>query len=407
MAWSQTLLDASFRGVQFDAVAADDSFARALQLTEYPYRNGAQVDDLGGGARRIRIQAVFWGDAYETKLTAFVAALGRGGEGELVHPVFGSLKVHAASWSVPHRAEDPDYTLVAVEFVEAGIPVALFAKVPAQSRAAAIQSAIDRVEAAADAVFARQVGVLAAAAANGRERTILSGALAAITSAVRLLSPSAILSSLPGIEYPLAWAADLRAVAAAMRAGTRLAAELEAYAPATLFADFFGLAGLFEGWPVADVQRGAYAARVKTTVDAQAGLTPTLEISRAAADVLAQEAVSPTLSPVELGRIADDARARLQAAIDAASAAYGLADGRPLVEALRDAAHAVLDAARAVIEARPPIVLRTVDADTNLHRLAHLWYADWRRADELLRLNPQLNNPNFVAPGAVLNAYAA
>ncbi len=407
MAWSQTLLDASFRGVAFDAVATEDAGARALQLTEYPYRDGAQVDDIGGAARRIRIQAMFNGADYEAALDSFLAALAQGGEGELVHPVFGSLKVHAASWSVPHRAEDPDYSLVSVEFVEAGLPVALFARAPAQSKAAAIQSAVDRAQALGESAFLKRVGALAEAASNGRETAILSDALAAITTATRLLSPSTILSGLPGIEQPLAWATDVRAIVGALREGTRLAIALDSYTPATIFSDFFGFTGLFDNWPRADVPRGSYAASVKSTVDAQAGLTPTLEVARVASDIFAQEAVTPTLSPVEIGRIADDARARLQAGIDACAAAYDLVEGRALIEALRETAHAVLEAARAVIEARPPIVRRTVEADINLHRLAHVWYGDWQRAAELQRLNPQVRNPNFISRGAVLNAYAA
>lgn len=407
MAWSQTLLDASFRGVAFDAVATDDAASRALQLTEYPYRDGAQIEDLGESARRIRIQAQFNGPDYESALGAFIAALKRGGEGELVHPVFGSLKVYAASWSVPHRADDPDYSLVSVEFVEAGIPVALFASAPAQAKAEAVQSAVDTAQALGDAAFAKQVSGLATAAANGRETGILGDALAGVMTVVRLLSPSTILAGLPGIEQPLAWAGDLRAIVGGMREGTRLAIALDSYTPASIFSDFFGFTGLFDHWPSASVPRSSYATRVKSTVDAQAGLTPTLEVARVASDILAQEAVTPTLSPVEIGRIADDTRSRIQASIDACAAAYDLVDGRPLIEALRDTAHAVLEAARTVIEVRPPIIRRKVEADINLHRLAHVWYGDWQRAYELQRLNPQLRNPNFINRGALLNAYAA
>ncbi|MGV4146288.1 DNA circularization protein, partial [Citrobacter freundii] len=44
--------------------------------------------------------------------------------------------------------------------------------------------------------------------------------------------------------------------------------------------------------------------------------------------------------------------------------------------------------------------------DTNLHLLAHLWYEDYTRATELLRLNPTLRNPNNIKAGDVLNAYS-
>lgn len=406
MAWSQTLLDASFRGVAFDAIATDDSVGRALQLTEYPYRDGAQIDDLGASARRIRVQALFNGPDYEAALAEFVAALNQGGEGELVHPVFGSLKVYAASWSAPHRAEDPDYCLLSLEFVESGLPVSLFANAPAQAKAAAVQSTVDTAQSLGDAAFSKQVTALATAASNGRETGILGDALAGVMTAAKLLSPSAILSGLPGIEQPLAWAGDMRAIVGALREGTRLAITLDSYTPATIFSDFFGFTGLFENWPSADVPRGSYATRVKSTIDAQAGLTPALEIARVTSDILAQEAVTPTLSPVEIGRIADDTRTRIQTSIDNCSTAYNLVDGRALIEALRATAHTVLEAARSVIEARPPIIRRKVETDINLHRLAHFWYGDWQRSYELQRLNPQVRNPNFISEGTQLNAYA-
>jgi prophage DNA circulation protein len=407
MSWVNSLLDASFRGVQFDVLATDDSVSRALQITEYPWRDGAQIDDMGASARRIRIQALFNGPDYEAALGQFIAALNQGGEGELVHPVFGSVKVHAAGWSAPHRAEDPDYCLLSVDFVEAALPVALFSGKPAQAVAVGVQSAADKAEALGGAVFAKQVTALAAAATNGRETTILSDALGAVLNTARLLSPHTVLASLPGISQPLSWASDLRAIVGGLRETTRLALGLESFDPLTLMADFFGFTGLLDDWPAVDTPGGSYASRVKNTVAAQTNLTPTLEVARVASDILAQEAVAPTLSPVEIGRIADAARSRLQASIDECEAAYELVDSRPLIEALRETAHAVLAAARAVIEVRPPIIRRAVETDCNLHRLAHLWYGDWTRAYELQRLNPQVRNPNFILQGAVLNAYAA
>jgi len=59
-----------------------------------------------------------------------------------------------------------------------------------------------------------------------------------------------------------------------------------------------------------------------------------------------------------------------------------------------------------VLNERPPLTTRTVTLAGNLHLTAFRWYGDYSRADELLRLNPQITNPNFVMPGAVLNAYS-
>lgn len=407
MSWSATLLDASYRGIGFDCLATDDSAQRALQLTEYPYRDGATVDDLGASARRIRVQALFYGDDYESRMAAFVQVLGFGGEGDLIHPVFGWINVAVAGWSAPHRADDPDYCLMSVEFVEVGVPVGLFDKSPAQGMATAIHSVVDRAQSLAGAQFAKQIGTLAAAATNGRQSGFLSDSLAGALSAVRLLSPSTALANLPGISQPLSWASDVRAIVGALRDTTRLAASFDTFDPLTLFADFFGFTGLLAGWPPIETPKDSYGQRVSNTVAAQLNLTPSLEVARVTSDILAQEAILPTLSPAEIGRIADDCRARIQSSIDECAAAYDLVDGRPLIEALRETAHGVLEAARAVIEARPPIISRQVETDCNLHRLAHLWYGDWQRAYELQRLNPQVRNPNFVSQGAVLNAYAS
>jgi Mu-like prophage DNA circulation protein len=151
---------------------------------------------------------------------------------------------------------------------------------------------------------------------------------------------------------------------------------------------------------------GSYGARVSATLNAQLQVVPAINLARACADVLAQESIMPSLSPVDLGRLADDARSRVQLAIDAVEAAYDLVQLRPIADSLRQVAYGVLDAARAVIEARPPIVQRAAPAASNLHRIAHLLYGDWLRSYELARLNPQIRNPNFIPRGALLNAYA-
>ena len=102
MAWNLTLQDASFRGVH-----------------EYPYRSGAEVEDLGRKPRVIPVTAIFWGVAYESRIKALVAAFEEAGPGELIHPVFGSLTVAVRRWQIQHSAERHDYATVTFEAVEA------------------------------------------------------------------------------------------------------------------------------------------------------------------------------------------------------------------------------------------------------------------------------------------------
>ncbi|MCP1065752.1 DNA circularization N-terminal domain-containing protein [Serratia symbiotica] len=42
-----TLLPALFRGVEFDCIYTYDTLSRDTMAYEYPYRNGAEAEDLG------------------------------------------------------------------------------------------------------------------------------------------------------------------------------------------------------------------------------------------------------------------------------------------------------------------------------------------------------------------------
>ena len=75
MAWNLTLQDASYRGVTFEVQSVEDRGEKALCVHEYPYRSGAEVEDLGRKPRVIPVTAIFWGVAYESRIKALVAAL--------------------------------------------------------------------------------------------------------------------------------------------------------------------------------------------------------------------------------------------------------------------------------------------------------------------------------------------
>jgi len=60
MSWANNLQDASFRGVKFDVARTRDGRQKATASHEYPYLDGADVEDLGGRARHFSMTAVFW-----------------------------------------------------------------------------------------------------------------------------------------------------------------------------------------------------------------------------------------------------------------------------------------------------------------------------------------------------------
>lgn len=119
MSWADSLQEASFRGVPFDIINTRDSAQRDLAQHEYPYLNGADIQDLGSKPHSLQTQAVFWGDDYESRLQTFLEALRKLGSGDLIHPVFGSMpNMQVAVWQVNHDAENVDYCTVDIQFVQ-------------------------------------------------------------------------------------------------------------------------------------------------------------------------------------------------------------------------------------------------------------------------------------------------
>lgn len=77
-----------------------------------------------------------------------------------------------------------------------------------------------------------------------------------------------------------------------------------------------------------------------------------------------------------------------------------------IIAALQSLAYTLQMQAMTLIQARPPLIRREVVRRCNLTLLAFDWYGDHARADELLRLNPTLSEPNNLQPGVHLYAYA-
>ncbi|ECD4584754.1 multidrug DMT transporter permease, partial [Salmonella enterica subsp. enterica serovar Newport] len=68
-----------------------------------------------------------WGEYYEYKLEKLTAALDEGGDGELIHPVYGSVpSVIVTGYSIRHDAESPDSCTIDMSFLENRTGRALF-----------------------------------------------------------------------------------------------------------------------------------------------------------------------------------------------------------------------------------------------------------------------------------------
>lgn len=162
MSWAN-LQQASFRGVPFDCITVNDTESRAVAQHAYPYRDGADVEDLGNGPRTIRLRAIFYsedeGDDYKVRMDAFLAAVRASGTGELVHPVFGSLPAaQVTEIEVGHEADNVDQASISVTLVESNTSTNTFTGATATQDAAAIETAADDVNDAATNVLTEQIG---------------------------------------------------------------------------------------------------------------------------------------------------------------------------------------------------------------------------------------------------------
>ncbi|MGC0153272.1 DNA circularization protein [Chromobacterium vaccinii] len=510
MSWETQLQDASFKGVKFDVTRTRDDARRDLAEHEYPYMDGANVEDLGRKARRFDIDAVFWGKNYETKLQALVKVLETAGAGELIHPIFGSIPAaQLDSYTIEHDAERPDYCTVSMKLVEATPGNPFFVQQLPEQKAAAVSSLTSTARAGGISAFSDALGALKSAksavqAQLGPLRDVMTSTLGAVKSQVRGL----VTTSLDIINYPSAFANDVVSGLSGM-------ADLRSFDPGVIMSDWKSLTGQFGntiklpgrinsgtamiptstgqvpagviaagtanvpsgnsgstsgssgstgstgstpgssgstgstgstpgssgstgstgstpgssgstgstgstsgssgstgstpsapaaagGYPV---PAGAPPAQV-LTVTAVVQLAAATQLADTAAQILAAEAAQPTLSPADVEQITNDTRASIAAAIHIHNQLYPLSVSRPIAEALRDTALALQQAAVAVIDTRPPLAQRTVTSPGNLALTAFRWYGDYTRAAELLLLNPQLANPNFVQSGTVLNAYS-
>lgn len=211
MSWL-SLLDASFRGVPFQVESVSDKGEKSLAIHEYPYRSGAEVEDLGRKARVIPLKAVFWGVNYLSGLRALVKAFEEEGKGELIHPVFGSVEVAIRTWDVGHEADRPDYATVSFEAVEASPDNPFFADQSTRSLAERASDALlgGLAQALGDSAASLQtaLGEVAGQAASLQNRVLaeLDGLLMVYDSA-----RSVARTAMSYLDFPSAFVADLSA----------------------------------------------------------------------------------------------------------------------------------------------------------------------------------------------------
>ena len=448
MGWAENLQNASFRGVQFEVLNTDEQISRDHAVYEYPFVDGADLHDLGRKARPFRMTAFLWGDDYEYKLGKLTAALDEGGDGELIHPVYGSVpSVIVTGYSIRHDAESPDSCTIDMSFLENRTGSALFSTPLPELFAQQLFDELDTLQARLsdffDAVTAplNTVNSMIKKAQTVRA-TLVNTLLSFKSDFVSTVDNIVSLAGEPGkfinelAEVLEIHTSDvgqpvqvLQRVDSATRTG--LAGETTVASSATVMNcwnkvitdmdEFVALpVTLVSGDKVAEVALPVDASPddvqdVKAVYATQAAS----ELASVAMAILVDDAQSEQLIPADIGRLVGDVRTRLQAAITLFRERYEGERERitetasplglmypEIIQSMKNVAATVQDVGLLVLSRRPPLTQKQVQVDSCLLLLAWQWYGDYSRAAELQRLNPQLRDPNNITAGVVINAYA-
>ena len=414
MGWKDDLQDASFRGVQFECTSTNESGSKSLAVKQAPYSNKANVEDLGNNPLKISIEAIFSGENYKIEMDALWAALVATGSGELIHPVHGVMQVSAESYQIGHVAEEVDACKISIEFLQAEdkerplfIPIAVPVSIPLysipDSPVTALQSVLKKLQQFNPNKFFSFVNKIRDGISAARQ--FLGTVKGAIEN---VLSPD--------------WIVGL------VDDATRLATFDTNISAISKWRDVFKRVQRFEKLFQNDDDTPKVMQQTWRAVQVATAVAVTQQV---VATVRKEMAENKTVSftPVELAVIRQANRKLIQQAINseraliaAATAAQNnnagitVEDDAPASELifiamtqiqvykqLADQIHLQI---QELIEVRPPITTTKVLVPCTLHWLAHSLYGDMDRADEIRRLNPDLQNPAVLRTGMELTVYA-
>lgn len=142
-----------------------------------------------------------------------------------------------------------------------------------------------------------------------------------------------------------------------------------------------------------EVQNNAYVLQVQGAMNAASSIADSLETTGDELSAPAvQQQVNATLVTIEVAV--------------AAGADYDSQEAYELGAAVLLMSSSVSVMAQELIEAKPPLQIYTVRADTNLLAFAHDLYGDSSRADEVLALN-SIPDPSMILAGTKLQVYGA
>ncbi|QLB14062.1 hypothetical protein A6B39_00650 [Mannheimia granulomatis] len=448
--WTMPIQQASFKGVRFDVISVDDSFERAIVPHAYPFVNGADIEDMGLNQQTVRLQAVLYGEGYYADYQAFLAMVQKRGVGVLVHPVRGRMpNMMLLSANLHHDAENVNYVSLDLNFAEASEMQPIF--VFENSLLSKIDKYLLQIESFMEKVtawWAKNMEMVVAA--HNVKKRLMSQWSAIFYTGEQLFSLLDFDNSLYDLPLGVSKTSFLpqsgEAIGLFFKAFKRVINQGQFSAGLSVKSVFNDLVRDFDEvskiprllktkqsqritsaaqfFKQRDRQAQGYLATQFTEADLKP-LACALQLMSSA--VLTQTAVqmieaqSEAMTPDEIEYITTQARLSLLKSLNwvrsmQKESQQNLAVNEPnnglytatheLSEMLRNSASDLMQIALAAINQKPPLIVKAVEMSGTLPQVAHAFYGDYERADELLRLNPHIRQPNFIEQGTLLNCYS-
>lgn len=390
MGWTTDLLDASFRGVQFECTSTEDAVSKALSIKQAPYSNEASIEDMGNNPRDISINAIYTGEDYKTWLDALEAALLATGSGELIHPIYGTQQVNVQNYSIGHNSENFDSCTISIKFIAAkdkkrelfipvvvqqGIATIDIVDVPASS----LEKLLKQLELIDQNKFFNVVNNLSKGINKFR-----AGMNLVKTTIDNFLAPAAVIVGLVD---------DI----------TRLVTFDTNISAISKWRDLIHRVKRFEKLFQSDDAPTEVKQLWRATQVASVIAITQEVVSKVRQEIAEDKVIS--LTPIDLALIRQQNRQTLQQAIVEERLIDSM-DSVSQIATYKEIADQVHLQIQELIETRPPITTTQILVPCTLHWLAHQLYGDFNRAGEIQRLNPYLENPALLQTGMELTVYA-
>lgn len=121
MSWDQYLEPMKWGDIEIHVESSSDDYSRRIVQYNYPYKDGAELEDLGREPRPSSFRAIFFGNDYLPLLVDFLKEVDKGETRTLQHPLFGQWEARCVRAVVDHEHSRRNSAAVDLEFLEDGV----------------------------------------------------------------------------------------------------------------------------------------------------------------------------------------------------------------------------------------------------------------------------------------------